>query len=267
MSLLDEIFAHKKAEVMARAQVVPLTEVRRAAQAVPAPQDFISALRKAGGRRNWPSLIAEVKKASPSKGLLCPDFDPLRLARLYIEGGAAAISVLTDEKYFQGSLDHLRQIAVLRPRPPLLRKDFLFDEYQVYEARAAGADAVLLIAAYLDSARLGELHALARSLGMAALVEVHDQADLDKALKVDHVELLGVNNRDLRTFTVSLETTFRLRPYISPGICLVAESGIHTVEDVRRLSEAGVDAILVGEALVTASDICAQIRGLVGGME
>jgi indole-3-glycerol phosphate synthase len=192
------------------------------------------------------------------------DFDPLRLAQIYRENGAAAISVLTDERYFGGCLDHLRQIAAGRPgeldlRPPLLRKDFLFDPYQVYEARAAQADAVLLIVAALPPALLRDLHGLALELGMAALVEVHTSGELETALDCQ-ARLIGINNRDLHDFTTSLETTLRFRPLIPPGIPVVAESGIHTVEDARRLSQAGVDAILVGGALVTAEDVAGKVR-------
>ena len=263
MTILDEIFAHKYGEVAASQQETPLPEMRRLAEASTAALDFVGALRTSRDAHGVPALIAEVKKASPSRGLLCLGFDPLHLAQVYHENGAAAISVLTDEKYFQGHLDYLRQIAAYRPQLPLLRKDFLFDEYQFYEARAAGADAVLLIAAYLEPARLQALHTLAGFLGMAALVEVHNRTELDKALAC-HPTLLGINNRDLHDFTVSLETTLSLRPYIPPEICLVAESGIHTAEDVHRLAEAGVDAILVGEALVTAPDVGEQIRKLLG---
>ena len=260
MNILDEIFAYKHQEVAERQAARPLAEVRRDAEAAAPVLDFVGALRN---QTNGPALIAEVKCASPSRGLLAKNFDPLRLASTYQANGAAAISVLTDERYFKGHLDYLRQIAKSSPRLPLLRKDFLCDPYQVYEARAAGADAVLLIAAYLDLPALCDLHALARELGMAPLVEVHSREELDMALRADPV-LLGVNNRDLRDFTVRLETTLTLRPFVPPGVCLVAESGIHTAADIARLGEAGVDAILVGEALVTAPDVAAKVRELAG---
>jgi indole-3-glycerol phosphate synthase len=260
MTILDEIFAHKRAEVAVCQEAAPLTAVReRAKQAAP-PLDFVAALC---GTRSRPALIAEVKRASPSRGLLVPDFDPLRLARIYIENGAAAISVLTDERYFGGSLDHLAQIAGCRPRLPLLRKDFIGDPYQIYEARAAGADAVLLIAALLPQAQLCSLGSLAEELGMAALVEVHNRVELEIALHC-RSRLIGINNRDLVDFTVNLETTLRLRPHIPAGVCVVAESGIHSPADVARLAGAGVDAILVGEALVTAPDVAAAVRDLAG---
>jgi indole-3-glycerol phosphate synthase len=263
MTILDEIFTYKKIEVARRKQEKSLVEVRAEVQRAVPPLDFAAALRTWQVIHGTPALIAEVKKASPSKGLLAPDFDPVRLARIYQENGAAAISVLTDAKYFQGSLDYLRQIAALAPRLPLLRKDFLCDPYQVYEARAAGADAVLLIAAYLESYVLRELYDLTRELGMTPLVEVHNLLDLRNALACVPV-LIGINNRDLRDFIVNLETTLHLMPHIPAGVGVVAESGIQTPEDVNRLAAVGVMAILVGEALVTAEDVAAKVRILSG---
>ncbi|MBE2198075.1 MAG: indole-3-glycerol phosphate synthase TrpC [Anaerolinea sp.] len=259
MSILDEIFAHKRIEVAARRQRIPLAEMRRLAETAAPPQNFLVALHQSQAQ---PALIAEVKKASPSKGLLAPHFNHLALAQSYRDNGAAAISILTDERYFQGHLDYLRDIAALEKRPPLLRKDFLADPYQLYEARAAGADAILLIAASLDAPQLRDLHALAGELGMTPLVEVHNEAELEVALTCDPV-LLGVNNRDLHTFTVSLETTRRLRPFIPPAITVVAESGIHTPADVAALRGMGVHAMLIGEALVTAADTGAKVRELI----
>lgn len=262
MTILEEIFAHKRQEVAQRRQAVPLAAMRRAAEAAPPALDFTGALRAAP---RPPALIAEIKCASPSKGVLVADFDPLRLAETYRQNGAAAVSILTDERYFRGSLETLSQVAEHYarggPRLPLLRKDFLCDPYQVYEARAAGADAVLLIAAHLDLPALRDLHALAESLGMAALVEVHDQAELETAAQIE-ARLIGVNNRDLRDFSVRLETTLELMPLAPQGACLVAESGIHQSEDVNRLRAAGVDAVLVGEALVTAPDVAGKVREL-----
>jgi indole-3-glycerol phosphate synthase len=260
MNLLDEIFTHKRAEVAGQKLQTPLSAVRAAAEAMPPTLDFVSALRRPPQAR--PRLIAEIKRASPSRGLLNPIADPLALAQIYRDNGAAAVSVLTDQRYFQGSLDDLRAAAGMNPRLPLLRKDFLCDPYQLFQARAAGADAVLLIAAYLDASQLRDLHALANQLGMAALVEVHDAAELEKALAACRPVLVGVNNRNLRDFSVRLETTLELRAQVPAEVCMVAESGIHTPEDVRRLQEAGVDAILVGEALVTAPDIAAKVRSL-----
>ena len=258
MTILAEIFASKREEVAARQRVVSLAEIRRQAEAADAAREFGAALRH---RATRPALIAEVKKASPSKGLLAPNFDPLRLGQIYRDAGATAVSVLTDERYFQGHLDYLRQIAALPGRPPLLRKDFLYHPYQVYEARAAGADALLLIATSLEPSRLCDLHTLAAELGMAALVEVHTLAELEMALTCQPT-LVGINNRDLHTFHVSLETTRQLRPFLPPEICVVAESGIHTPADVATLRALNVDAMLIGEALVTAVDIPGQIRTL-----
>ena len=277
MSKLDEIFAHKRAEIASQKAAVPPAEMGVLATAAPAPRDFVSALRQAPAR---PALIAEIKRGSPSRGLLVADFDPLRLAAIYAENGAAAISVLTDERYFGGSLDHLRAVAQQMQGGraqggraqglPLLRKDFVCDPYQVYQARAAGADAILLIVAALAPVLLAELLALAQGLGMAALVEVHDEAELETAL-ASCARLIGINNRNLRDFTVSLETTLRLGRRVPTDVCLVAESGIFTAEDVARLAEVeregggrGVDAILVGEALVTAADVGAKVRALSG---
>ena len=259
MSILTEIFAYKRQEVSERQKICSLAEVCRAAEAAVPPADFVAALRaRAAG---WPALIAEVKRASPSRGLLVEDFDPLGLASIYRENGAAAISVLTDERYFQGRLEFLRRISALEPHCPVLRKDFIYDPYQVYEARAAGADAVLLIAAYLDPDSLKDLHTLVGELGMAALVEVHNQAELEIALAC-RPALVGINNRDLHNFKTRLETSLELRAHVPPGVCLVAESGIHTRADVARLAAAGFDAILVGEALVVAPDVAARVREL-----
>jgi indole-3-glycerol phosphate synthase len=255
VTFLDTIIAHKRAEVALQKQTQPLDAWRAEAEAAPPPRNFLAALRAPGV-----SLIAEVKKASPSKGLLCPDFDPVRLARAYAANGAAAISVLTDERFFQGSLDDLRAVREVVD-VPVLRKDFVVDAYQVYEARAAGADAVLLIVAALEDERLHALHALIGELGMTALVEVHNAAEVERALALQP-RLIGVNNRDLRTFHVTLDTTAALRPRVPEGVILVAESGIHTPEDVTRLAALGVDAMLVGEALVTARDVGEKVRGV-----
>jgi len=259
MTILDEIFAHKRIEVETRKRKIPLAELRSISEGMPPSPDFINAIRDA---EYSPALIAEVKFASPSKGILVENPNPVNLARLYAGNGAAAISVLTDEKYFHGHLDFLRQIHTALPSMPLLRKDFICDSYQVYEACAAGASAVLLISAQLGPAQLTDLHALALSLGMAALVEVHNRAELEAALQVNELGLLGVNNRDLHTFKVDLQTCLHLCSLVPSGICFVAESGIHTTDDVRRLSAAGVDAVLIGEALVTAPDAGQKMKTL-----
>jgi indole-3-glycerol phosphate synthase len=255
--ILDRILANKYLEVAQRRIVVPIEPLREQALAQVPPRDFLGALKQAGR----PALIAECKKASPSKGLLRPEYDPAQLARTYAENGAAALSVLTDEKFFQGALNDLstaREAAGL----PALRKDFIVDGYQVYEARAAGADAVLLIVAALRLEQLLELQQLINDLGMTALVEVHDEAEVETALKINP-KLLGVNNRNLHDFSVDLQTTGRLRKCIPLEIALVAESGIHSAEDVSRVRDMGVDAILVGEALVTAGDVGMKVREIV----
>jgi len=266
MSVLDDIMAQKRDEIAQQQARRPLAEVRAAAEAASPPLDFVAALRGSAAR---PALIAEIKRRSPSRGLLAPDFDPLRLAHIYRENGAACISVLTDEKYFGGSLEDLAGVRSQESTIPLLRKDFVCDPYQVYQARVAGADAVLLIVAALTPELLRGLHALAGGLGMAALVEVHTAEELETALTCDPA-LVGINNRDLHTFAVSLATTERLCRALPAGVCVVAESGIHNAADVATVAAiarpdiTGVDAILVGEALVTAADVPAQVRVLAG---
>ncbi|MCE1252801.1 MAG: indole-3-glycerol phosphate synthase TrpC [Anaerolineae bacterium] len=260
MSILDEIFAHKREEVAAARRALPFSEVRQRAEMTAAALPFAAALRRPDADAPL-RLIAEVKCASPSRGILVPDFDPQRLARTYRQAGAAAISVLTDKKYFKGSLAYLQEISAQTPRLPVLRKDFILDTYQVYEARAAGADAVLLIAAYLDLPIMADLYTQITSLGMSALVEVHNRAELDKALNLKPA-LLGINNRDLHDFSVCLDTCINLRALIAPETVVVAESGIHTGADVARLKAAGLDAMLVGEALVTAPDTFLKIKEL-----
>ena len=259
---LKRILAHTREEVARREQAVPLAELKARCADSPPPLDFPAALRRPGV-----SLIAEVKRASPSRGLLCPDFDPVRLALTYARNGAAAISVLTEERFFRGSLEHLRGIqAALRREGlavPLLRKDFILTAYQVYEARAWGADALLLIAAVLDEATLAGLLALAEELGLAALMEVHSEEELGHVLPLKP-HLIGINNRDLSTFQVNIETTCRLRPLIPAGTVVVSESGIRNRGDVERLGAVGVDAVLVGEALVVAADVGRKVRELAG---
>lgn len=262
--ILDEIVAHKHFEVAERQAALPLASLRGACAHAWPVRDFAAALAQPGV-----SLIAELKKASPSKGLLRADFDPLALAQVYATHGARAISILTDERFFQGSLDTLRGVRATQeegaiPPVPLLRKDFLIHPYQVWEARVAGADAVLLIVACLDQAALVEMLNLAHGLGMAALVEVHDEAELARAVEAG-ARVIGVNNRDLKTFKVDVGLTLRLRPLAPPGTIFVAESGIHSAADVARLAEASVDAVLVGEALVIADDVGAKVRELAGG--
>lgn len=256
-TILDRILAHKLDEVAAAQQARPLPQVIAMAQAAPPARPFAAALR-----RSTVALIAEVKRASPSKGLLVADFDPAAVGAVYAAGGAACISVLTDERFFQGSLACLQDVRAV-VQVPVLRKDFMLAPYQVYEARAAGADAVLLIAAALADRALADLHTLALELGLAALVEVHDAGELERALKLG-ARLIGVNNRDLKTFRVDMETTARLAALVPAEVTLVAESGIASAEDVRRMGAVGADAVLVGEALMKAADMAAAVRAFSG---
>ncbi len=258
-NILDEIVSQKRGELAAQKQAFPLEALEAAMAARPEPLDFAGAL-SAGGVR----LIAEVKKASPSRGLLCPDFDPVRIAETYAGNGAAAISVLTDPR-FQGELSHLSQVkeSPVSGSLPVLRKDFIFDPYQVYEARAAGADALLLIVAILSPNQLRELLALTRRLGMQCVVEVHDREELETAVAVG-AKVIGINNRDLRTFHTDLAITEGLAPAVPQGKVIVSESGISAPEHLRRLDALGVNAVLVGEALVTAESIGAKVRELTG---
>lgn len=255
--ILDEICAHKREEVEAAKQATPLGTLKKRIGEVNAPRDFRVALRAAGI-----SLIAEVKKASPSRGVLREDMDPLELAGLYERAGASAISVLTDEKYFQGSLANLTAVR-RHVKVPCLRKEFVIDEYQIYEARAAEADAILLIARILSDAQLKDFLALSSELKMAALVETHDAHEIERAIKAG-AHILGINNRDLSTFNVDLNTTLDLKRHVPGGHVLVSESGIHAREHVQLLEDGGIDAILVGESLVTSDNIAGKIRELLG---
>lgn len=259
-TILDEIMDVKRAEVREAKERLPLDQVKLAAQAAAPPRDFARALRT--GRRMH--LIAEVKKASPSKGVFRLDFDPLRYIAEYDSGGADAISILTDQPFFQGSPETLKAAGAIT-RKPCLRKDFLFDDYQVWEARAWGADAVLLIVAVLPGDRLGRLLTLCHDLNMAALVEVHTIEELRTGLGVG-ARILGINNRDLRTrtFPVDLKTTLDLRDQVPEDVIVISESGIETREDVSRLEEAGVNAILVGESLIQAESVPRKIAELLG---
>jgi len=233
LSFLEERIAHRKA-----------------------PLDFALALDGDHTR-----LIAEIKRSSPSRGVLCPDFNPVELAKSYAQGGAAAISVLTEANYFEGSLDYLAAIRE-EVRLPLLRKDFIFDRYQVYESSAYGADALLLVVAILSQEQLEELLSLSHNLGLRCLVEVHSQDEVERAL-LSQAKIIGINNRDLDTFTVDINTTRRLRPLIPQQRIVVSESGIRSRSDVEKLKGWGVNAVLVGEALVTASDVQTKVRELI----
>ena len=263
--ILEKILHRTRADLKARQTEVPLTLLKHRCRELPPPRDFLRAVRRdgEGRRRRGPiRVIAEVKRASPSRGIIRPDYAPTHLARAYADGGADAVSVLTDTPFFQGSLGDLMAVREVVDRP-LLRKDFLVEPYQLWEARAAGADAVLLIAAALPGHALPDLLALALRLRMTALVEVHDAEELRRAVAAE-ARLLGINNRDLRTFTVSLETTFALLPAVPSDVAVVSESGISRADEVIRLAESGVDAVLVGEALLREADVGGALRRLRG---
>ena len=266
MNILDEIVEHKQREVaFLPERRIAAGDLRDALLEHGERRDFLSALKNP--RLGDIGLIAEVKKASPSAGVICANFDPVRIAREYEAAGASCLSVLTDEKFFQGSLDYLRQIRAA-VKLPLLRKDFIIDERQILEAIEWGADAILLIVAILDDDRLKRFHTLATEAGLAVLVEVHDNDELTRALAVG-AELIGVNNRNLKTFKVDLAVTEQLADTLSAtgkfsAILLVGESGVHTRADVERLKKAGARAILVGESLVKQGNIAAKVRELIG---
>src|SRR2546426_10908451 len=268
--ILDKILEHKKREVKDKKNARYLAALKTKIHDAPAPIGFYQAL--AGPPHSTtsptvesPRLIAEVKKASPSRGVLCENFDPLKIAQTYHEHGAAALSVLTDREFFQGSLEHLRAIRE-KVSLPALNKEFMVDELQFYEARAHLADAVLLIVAALDRAQLVDFYHLARQeFGLDVLLEVHDERELDLVLeRLGEARLIGINNRDLTTFVTTLDVTLRLAKRIPGNKRIVSESGIFTRDDVKRLVEAGVRAVLVGEALMTAKDVGAKMKELIG---
>jgi len=257
--ILEKIVAVKRLEVAANLRRKPLAVMRADAESRVLTRDFLAALR-AKISAGQPAVIAEIKKASPSKGVLRADFIPADIAQAYAECGAACLSVLTDSQFFQGSIDDLKQARASCPLP-VLRKDFMVDAYQIYESRACGADAVLLIAAILDDAQMKDFEAIARSLDMAVLVEVHDAVELARALKLK-TPLIGINNRNLKTFEVSLDTTLALMRELPADRLLVCESGIQTRDDVLRMGAAGVNAFLVGEAFMRAPDPGAALAEL-----
>lgn len=261
--ILERIVAVKREEVTAAAKRKSLSVVRADAESRVLTRDFLGAMR-AKVTAGLPAVIAEIKKASPSKGVLRSDFIPADIAQTYAEHGAACLSVLTDQQFFQGSVDYLKQ-ARASCHLPVLRKDFVVDAYQVYESRACGADCILLIAACLDDTQMADFEAIARGLDMAVLVEVHDRAELQRALKLK-TPLLGINNRNLKTFEVSLDTTLGMLNEVPAERLLVCESGIHTREDVLRMTAAGVHAFLVGEAFMRAPDPGVALADLFGAM-
>ena len=254
--MLNRIIAEKREEIAQRKRRLSISTLKERIAQHQVPLDFASALSGDGIR-----LIAEVKRASPSRGILCPNFNPVALAKTYANGGAVAISVLTEANYFKGSLGHLAMIRE-EVRLPLLRKDFIFDQYQVYESRAYGADALLLIVAILSQEQLKELLSLSRNLGLSCLVEVHNEDEVERALS-SSAKIIGINNRNLDTFKVDINTTRRLRPLIPKDRIVVSESGISNRSDVEKLKKWGVNTVLVGEALVTADDIPAKMRELI----
>jgi indole-3-glycerol phosphate synthase len=271
-NILDQIIATKRQEVAERQVRVPLEQLKETITTLGRPRNFFQAVSKDPKTGKVPkpmNLIAEVKKASPSAGVIRPDFDPVRIARDYAEAGADALSVLTDEKYFQGNLQYIQAIrdAV---KLPVLRKDFIIDSYQVYESRAAGADAILLISECLETSQMIDLQILATELNLTCLIEVHDIDNLmrvrDQVIGFPHrsYSLLGINNRDLRTFKTDLGTTLRVTELVEDRRVLVSESGINTHEDILKLANAGVRAVLVGESLMRSDDIGAKIRSLFG---
>jgi len=256
--ILGQIVADNRLELETRKDSFPLEELRRVALEQPLPLDFASALRGEGVQ-----LIAEVKKASPSRGVIRSDLNPAEIAQTYASNGASAISVLTEARYFRGNINHLRDIrnALVNKSLPLFRKDFIHDPYQVYESRAYGADSLLLIVAILRPEKLQELLRLSHELGMDCLVEVHDEAELEIALR-SQAKVIGINNRNLRTFTVDLTTTERLRPLITNDRIVVSESGIRNRDDMEKLRKWHVDAVLVGESLLSAPNIAAKMKEL-----
>jgi len=257
-TILDEIVATKRGEIARAKAAVAESTLRERAAAASATRNFFEPLARSGPIR----LIAEVKKASPSKGIIRADFQPVEIALTYEQHGASCLSVLTDEQYFQGSLDYLRQVRAAVGLP-VLRKDFILDSYQLYEARAAGADAVLLIAECLDDCNLRKLFREAVDLGLTPLVELYEPENLQRVFDAG-ATLIGINNRDLRTFKTDLDHTLRMRERIPDDCVLVSESGIRTRADVERLQAAGVDAILVGETLMASPDIGAAVDELLG---
>lgn len=266
-NILEQIVQTKHQEVAHRKSATPLEQLKETVQTLGRPRNFFHAVTHKSTKPL--NLIAEVKKASPSAGIIRPDFDPIQIAKTYAAAGADALSILTDEQYFQGRLEYIHQIRDV-VRLPVLRKDFIIDPYQVWESRAAGADAILLIAECLETSQLIDLQILATELNLTCLIEVHDMENLirvrDAVIGFPHrsYSLLGINNRDLRTFKTDLGTTLRMAELVEDRRVLVSESGIHIREDIHKLSEAGVSAALIGESLMRSTDIAAKISELFG---
>lgn len=269
-NILEEIIWHKDTEVSQLKERRPLFQLKKSLENAPPPRDFIGALKEANLRTGLPGLIAEVKKASPSRGILREDFDPVEIAQAYERGGAACLSVLTDEKFFKGSFENLELIRKSGVKCPLLCKEFVIDAWQIYNARAKGADAILLIAAVLPDLDIRYMVKICKMLGLAALVEVHDEREMDRVLGIEGIELIGINNRNLETFEVDISNTRKLlegergQLIQQKGIIVVGESGLFTPDDIAYVQEAGVKAVLVGESIVKQNDPAKGITGLFG---
>ncbi|KDP29953.1 hypothetical protein JCGZ_18522 [Jatropha curcas] len=269
-NILEEIVWNKDIEVSQLKERKPLSSLKKSLDNAPPARDFIGALKEANIRTGFPGLIAEVKKASPSRGIIREDFDPVEIAQAYEKGGAACLSVLTDEKYFKGSFENLEAIRNAGVKCPLLCKEFVIDAWQIYYARTKGADAILLIAAVLPDLDIRYMTKICKMLGLAALVEVHDEREMDRVLGIEGIELIGINNRDLETFKVDISNTKKLlqgergEQIRQKGIIVVGESGLFTPEDIAYVQEAGVKAVLVGESIVKQSDPGKGIAGLFG---
>lgn len=261
MTILDDIAAYKRNEVSSAKRRISLNVLEEHARAADVPRGFLAALRKARNEDRY-GLVAELKKASPSRGLIRANFDPATLAKAYEQGGATCLSVLTDKPSFQGSSEFLAQ-ARLATSLPVLRKDFMLDTYQVVEARAWNADCVLVILAMVDDGLARELIGASKEWRMDALVEIHDEAELDRALAIGS-EMIGINNRDLKSFATDPAVTLRLAPRVPKGVLTVAESGLNSPQDLRRLADAGVTSFLVGESLMRAADVAAATAELIG---
>jgi indole-3-glycerol phosphate synthase len=260
-ALLDKIVASKRGEVERNKKSLPLREIQKLLPDLRPPEDFKAAISRSGAIRGVSiRIIAEIKKASPSKGVIREDFNPVEIARIYENNGASAISVLTEETYFQGSLNYLKAVRRVT-KLPLLCKDFIIDPYQIYQARVSGADAVLLITAILEPGMLRDFINRAHDVSLAPVVEVHTARELKKALKAE-AEIIGINNRNLNTFKTDVQTTVKLLPFIPDGIMVISESGFYTREDLARVQQGRINAFLIGEALMREKDIAKKLREL-----
>ncbi|HAJ05146.1 MAG TPA: indole-3-glycerol phosphate synthase TrpC [Chloroflexi bacterium] len=264
MTILNDILTRKKEEVQGDRKSMPRKELEKLALAMPPNINFLKAINER--KTEIPNLIAEIKHRSPSKGILCQNFNHIKLAQTYVKNDVSAISVLTDQYFFGGSLAHLKSIYELQTGLPLLRKDFIYDEYQLYQAKVAGASAALLIVAMLDEATLANLINVASEINLDVVVEIHNTKELEIALKTE-TKIIGINNRNLHTFKTSLNTTKQLRPLIPNNICVIAESGIHNNTDVKTLAQLNINAMLIGEGIVTAKDIGSKIQYFINAHE